>query len=311
MTGQLVDGAWTTQSEILASSDGRYRRQETSFRNWISSNPGARFKPEADRYRLYVSYACPWAHRTLIFRNLKGLDEAITVSVVNPVVGENGWEFTDSTGRYPDHANEQQFLHQIYTLADRDYCGRVSVPVLWDKKLKTIVSNESAEIIRMFNSAFNSLATNDTDYAPDQHLADIDAVNEQVYQKINNGVYKCGFASTQEAYEEAVGELFEALDTLEARLGDGGYLVGETQTEADWRLFTTLIRFDPVYVALFKCNLRRIADYPNLSSLMRRLYETGDVKDTVDFDQIKTHYYASLRAVNPSGIIPVGPAVAL
>ncbi|MES0810936.1 glutathione S-transferase family protein [Roseibium sp. SCPC15] len=293
----------------MASKDGRYHRQETDFRNWISHKPGAQFAPEAGRYHLYVSYACPWAHRTLIMRSLKGLENTISVSAVAPVVDQDGWEFSDAGGRYSDPLFGKRFLHEIYTQADPSYTGRVSVPVLWDKELNTIVSNESAEIIRMLNSEFSDFSSNDRDFAPADLLEEIDAVNELVYRKINNGVYRCGFAATQDAYEEAVTELFDALNTVEERLEKTGYLVGNCSTEADWRLFTTLIRFDLVYVSLFKCNLRRIADYPNLSNLCRRLLHTGKVAETVKFDQIKSHYWASLRALNPSGIVPIGPEV--
>lgn len=311
MAGRLIDGVWTREGDILASEDGHYHRQETDFRNWISPEPDAKFAPGVGRYHLFVSFACPWAHRTLIMRSLKGLEDAISVSAVNPIVKDDGWEFTDAKGAFPDHLSGKNYLHEIYTLADPTYTGRVSVPVLWDKKLNTIVSNESAEIARMLNSAFVGVAGNDVDFAPEDRLAEIDAVNDLVYQKINNGVYRCGFAGTQAAYEEAVGDLFSALDTVEARLDYGGYLVGGQLTEADWRLFTTLIRFDQVYVALFKCNIRRIADYPNLSALRKKLYEHANVADTVKFDQFKTHYWASLRGVNPSGIVPTGPEVVL
>jgi glutathionyl-hydroquinone reductase len=311
MAGRLIDGVWTREGDILASGDGHYHRQETDFRDWISQEPGAKFAPEVGRYHLFVSYACPWAHRTLIMRSLKGLEDTISVSAVNPIVNEDGWEFTGADGAFPDHLSGKNYLHEIYALADPNYTGRVSVPVLWDKKLNTIVSNESAEITRMLNSAFVGVAGNNADFAPKALLAEIDVVNDLVYQKINNGVYRCGFAGTQAAYEEAVGDLFSALDTVEARLDNSGYLVGGQLTEADLRLFTTLIRFDQVYVALFKCNIRRIVDYPNLSALRKKLYEHANVADTVKFDQIKTHYWASLRGVNPSGIVPVGPELVL
>lgn len=240
-------------------------------------------------------------------RGLKGLEEAISISAVDPVVKEDGWAFTATDGAFPDHLSGKRYLHEIYTLAEATYTGRVSVPVLWDKRHKTIVSNESAEIARMLNSAFVGITGNDIDLAPEALLEEIDAVNDLVYNKINNGVYRCGFAGTQAAYDEAVADLFCALDTLEARLDNGDYLVGGQLTEADWRLFTTLIRFDQVYVALFKCNIRRIADYPNLSALRKKLYHHANVADTVKFDQIKTHYWANLRGVNPSGIVPAGP----
>ncbi|WP_085899453.1 glutathione S-transferase family protein [Kiloniella majae] len=323
MPGKLINGVWTRESEIKVSKDGKYHREETSFRNWISSDAGinedvainekgqsqrdAKFAPEVGRYHLYVSYACPWAHRTLIMRSLKGLEDAISVSTVNPILKDDGWEFTDQEGGFSDHLSDKSFLHEIYTLADPNYTGRVSVPVLWDKKLKTIVSNESAEIMRMLNTAFVGVAGNDINFVPDELLSEIDAVNDLVYQKINNGVYRCGFAGTQAAYEDAVNELFDTLDILEKRLIGLDYLVGNQLTEADLRLFTTLVRFDPVYVALFKCNIRRIADYPNLSGLLKRVYEHGNIAQTVKLDQIKTHYWGSLRGLNPSGIIPVGP----
>lgn len=309
MGGRLIDGVWTREGDIKASKDGKYHREETSFRDWISSEQEAKFAPEIGRYHLYVSYACPWAHRTLIMRSLKGLENAISVSTVEPILGDDGWTFSDQEGDYPDHLFAKSFLHQIYTQADPNYTGRVSVPVLWDTKLNTIVSNESAEIMRMLNSAFVGVAGNDLDFAPNDLLVEIDEVNDLVYQKVNNGVYRCGFAGTQAAYEDAVGELFDALDLLEGRLENQDYLVGNRLTEADLRLFTTLLRFDHVYVGLFKCNIRRIADYPNLSRLRRAILAQDRIKDTVKLDQIKTHYWGSLRGLNPSGIIPVGPAL--
>ena len=311
MAGKLINGIWTREGDIMASEDGHYHRQETDFRYLISPEPGSRFTSEVGRYHLYICYACPWAHRTLIMRSLKGLEDVISVSAVHPIVNEDGWEFTNAEAAFPDHVSGKKYLHQIYTMADSAYTGRVSVPVLWDKKLNTIVSNESAEIMRMFNSAFVSRAGNDIDFSPEALLSEIDEVNDFVYKNINNGVYRCGFAGTQAAYEDAVTDLFSALDTVESRLENIGYLVGGQLTEADWRLFTTLIRFDQVYVALFKCNIRRIADYPNLSAFRKKLYEYGNVADTVKFDQIKTHYWGSLRGVNPSGIIPSGPDILL
>ncbi|KKJ78760.1 glutathionyl-hydroquinone reductase YqjG [Kiloniella litopenaei] len=333
MPGKLINGIWTREEDIKASEDGQYRREETSFRHWIlpKGNGGERgtdeantkFIPEAGRYHLYVSDACPWAHRTLVMRSLKGLEDAISVSTVSPILKDDGWEFTDNTpdntpvnapdfgGEYPDHLFGKSFLREIYTAADPTYTGRVSVPVLWDKKLKTIVSNESAEIMRMLNSAFVGVAGNDTNFVPDDLRDEIDAVNDLVYQKINNGVYRCGFAGSQAAYEDAVGGLFDTLDVLETRLDGVEYLVGNQLTEADLRLFTTLIRFDAVYYSLFKCNLRRIADYPNLSALVRRIYGHGSVAQTVKLDQIKIHYWVSLRQLNPTGIVPVGPEAVL
>ncbi len=307
MAGKLINGVWTREGEIKVSKDGKYHREETSFRNWISTESNAPFSPEPGRYHLYVSYACPWAHRTLIMRSLKGLEDAISVSVVHPILKDDGWEFTDREGGFPDHLSGKSFLHEIYSLADPNYTGRVSVPVLWDKKLKTIVSNESAEIMRMLNTVFVGVAGNDIDFAPDELRDEIDAVNDLVYQKINNGVYRCGFAGTQAAYEEAVNELFDTLDLLENRLNGQEYLVGNRLTEADLRLFTTLVRFDAVYVALFKCNIRRISDYLNLSALRQRIYTQGNIAETVKLHQIKTHYWGSLRGLNPSGILPVGP----
>ena len=340
MPGKLINGIWTREEDIKASEDGQYRREETSFRHWIvpksvdrdgtsaadgngTNEQNIKFRPEAGRYHLYVSDACPWAHRTLVMRSLKGLEDAISVSTVNPVLQDDGWEFTDVSeevsgdiagdieGGYPDHLFGKSFLREIYTAADPTYTGRVSVPVLWDKKLNTIVSNESAEIIRMLNSAFVGVAGNDTNFVPDELRAKIDDVNDLVYQKINNGVYRCGFAGTQAAYEDAVNGLFDALDVLETRLDGVEYLVGNQLTEADLRLFTTLIRFDAVYFSLFKCNLRRIADYPNLSALVKRIYEQGSVAQTVKLDQIKIHYWGSLRQLNPTGIVPVGPEAVL
>ncbi|WP_417454638.1 glutathione S-transferase family protein [Kiloniella sp.] len=340
MPGKLINGIWTREEDIKASEDGQYRREETSFRHWIvpesvgrdetsaadgngTNEQNIKFTPEADRYHLYVSDACPWAHRTLVMRSLKGLEGAISVSTVSPILKDDGWEFTnvvgdisgDVTGNieggYPDHLCGESFLREIYTAADPTYTGRVSVPVLWDKKLNTIVSNESAEIIRMLNSAFVGVAGNNTNFVPDDLRDEIDDVNDLVYQKINNGVYRCGFAGTQAAYEDAVSGLFDALDVLERRLDGVEYLVGNQLTEADLRLFTTLIRFDAVYFSLFKCNLRRIADYPNLSALVKRIYEQGSVAQTVKLDQIKIHYWGSLRQLNPTGIVPVGPEAVL
>ncbi|MEP4038516.1 glutathione S-transferase family protein [Pseudophaeobacter sp.] len=306
MAGKLIDGIWTREGDVPKTTDGRFQRQESAFRNWISTEPDAKFAPETGRYHLYICYACPWAHRTLIMRSLKGLEEAVSVSAVSPLVQDEGWEFADD---FPDHLMGKRRLHEIYTAADPSYSRRVSVPVLWDKKLGTIVSNESAEIMRILNSAFVGIAGNDRDFAPDELLAEIDAVNDLTYRKVNNGVYRCGFAGTQAAYDEAVGELFDALDQIEARLEGRAYLVGDQITEADWRLFTTLIRFDHVYASLFKCNIRKISDYPNLSALRARLFAIDGIGDTVKFDQIKSHYWTSLRNLNPSGIVPAGPEI--
>ena len=280
--GLLVDGKWHDQWYDTKSTGGRFVRKDSAFRNWITADGAAGptgeagFKAEAGRYHLYVSLACPWAHRTLIFRALKGLEDMISVSVVNPYMAENGWTFEPADGVIADPQFGADYLYQIYTEADPTYSGRVTVPVLWDKKTGTIVSNESAEIIRMFNSAFDGIGATPGDYYPDAEREEINAINERVYDTVNNGVYKSGFATTQEAYEEALYPLFESLDWLEARLAKSRYLVKSGLTEADWRLFTTLVRFDPVYVGHFKCNIRRIADYPNLSNYVRDpLSDTG------------------------------------
>jgi putative glutathione S-transferase len=267
------------------------------------------FKAEPGRYHLYVSLACPWAHRTLIFRTLKKLEDVISVSVVHHYMGKDGWTFLAEDGATGDTLYGFDFLHQIYTKADPGYTGRVTVPVLWDKQDQTIVSNESSEIIRMLNSAFNRWGDASLDFYPRELRNGIDEVNALVYPSINNGVYRAGFATTQEAYEEAFRDLFAALDALEERLSRQRYLVCNRVTEADWRLFTTLVRFDPVYVRHVKCNLRRIADYPNLSNYMRDLYQTRGVAETVDLHHIKAHYYGSHKTINPTGIVPVGPEI--
>ncbi|AFY69279.1 Glutathione transferase [Thalassoporum mexicanum PCC 7367] len=305
--GLLVEGVWRDQWYDTSKTGGKFVRQSSSFRNQITADGSGGFKAEADRYHLYVSLACPWAHRTLIFRKLKGLTDLISVSVVNPLMLEHGWTFDPAPGVIADSVNGASYLHQVYTKAQPDYTGRVTVPVLWDKETSTIVNNESAEIIRLFNREFAAFSSNDLDFCPDDLVAEIDEINEFVYDNINNGVYKCGFATTQAAYAEAFASLFDALDKLEARLSKQRYLVGDRLTEADWRLFTTLVRFDPVYVGHFKCNKQRIADYPNLSNYLRELYQYGDVAETVNLDHIKQHYYASHKTINPTGIIPIGP----
>ncbi len=309
--GRLIDGRWVSDEAALASKDGRYRRAETTFRDWIKADGSTAFRPEVGRYHLYVSYACPWAHRTLIFRTLKGLESAISVSVVDPFMGSDGWWFSGDEGAGPDHLHGARYLHEVYTAALPDYTGRVSVPVLWDKETSTIVSNESAEIIRMLNTEFVGIAGNDLDFSPPDLRLEIDSVNDLVYRSINNGVYRAGFAGTQEAYEEAVGELFGTLDQLEDRLHQQRYVTGSSVTEADWRLFTTLVRFDAVYVTLFKCNQRRVADYPALSGYLHELYQWPGLAETVRFDHIKPHYFKSLTKINPLGIIPVGPTLSL
>ena len=319
--GLLVDGAWADKWYDTSSTGGRFQRTVTRFRNWVTSVGAAGpsgeggFAAQAGRYHLYVSYACPWAHRTLIFRKLKKLEDVISVSVVDPHMGEEGWVFADhaaipSPGATRDEVLGKQRLYEVYLAADPHYSGRVTVPVLWDKERGTIVNNESAEIIRMFNSAFDALTPDRHDYYPPALREEIDALNARVYDRVNNGVYKAGFATAQDAYEEAVTALFAMLDELEARLSGQPYLMGDTLTEADWRLFTTLIRFDPVYVGHFKCNIRRIADYPNLTRYLRALYHVEGVKETVNLTHIKRHYYESHKTINPTGIVPVGPELA-
>jgi putative glutathione S-transferase len=305
--GLLVNGEWKDQWYDTDSTGGKFEREDAAFRNHIEAAPGARFPAEAGRYHLYVSLACPWAHRTLIMRTLKGLEGMIGVTVVDKLMLENGWELTDDTGP----VDGIRYLHQLYTAAKPDYTGRVTVPALWDAQTGTIVSNESSEIIRMFNSAFDQLGANPGDYYPASLRAEIDAINELVYHNVNNGVYKAGFATTQEAYTEAVTNLFNTLDELENRLSRSRYLLGGVITEADWRLFTTLIRFDAVYVGHFKTNLKRVADYPNLNGYLRELYQVPGVGDTVNFEHIKGHYYGSHKNINPSGIIPLGPELDL
>jgi putative glutathione S-transferase len=317
--GLLVNGEWQDKW-YDTSKDGRFKRQASAFRNWVTVDGSAGlsgeggFKAETGRYHLYVSLACPWAHRTLIFRQLKGLAEHISLSVVHPHMLENGWHFGDDFDALDglplgDSLFASDFMHQIYTRAMPDYSGRVTVPVLWDKQRNTIVSNESSEIIRMFNSAFNDLTGNPVDFYPEPLRQEIDELNERIYHSVNNGVYKAGFATSQAAYEEGVKPLFETLDWLEQRLQQGGpYLLGEQQTEVDWRLFTTLYRFDPVYVGHFKCNLKRIADYPALSAYLQRLTAEPGVADTCHLGHIKAHYYYSHTSINPYRIVPLGPS---
>ncbi|WP_315729003.1 MULTISPECIES: glutathione S-transferase family protein [unclassified Bradyrhizobium] len=311
--GLLVDGQWHDVWYDTGATGGRFVRKDSIFRNFITADGSAGptgaggFKAEAGRYHLYVSLACPWAHRTLIMRALKGLNELISVSVVNWLMAEQGWTFADGPGVVQDSINHAQFLHQVYTAADPHYSGRVTVPVLWDKQRRTIVNNESAEIIRMLNSAFDGLGATPGDYYPQALRGEIDAINARIYDTLNNGVYKCGFATTQGAYDEAIAPLFATLDWLEDRLSTRRFLLGDRLTEADIRLFTTLIRFDAVYVGHFKCNLRRIADYPHLSAYTRDLYQWPGIADTVNFEHIKRHYYESHRSINPTGIVPAGP----
>jgi len=305
--GLLQNGQWVDQWYDTDASDGEFVRKASGFRSWVTADGAAGptgqggFKAEKGRYHLYVSLACPWAHRTLIFRALKELDDYIDVTVVKPTMLENGWEMTDSL-------NGLELLYQLYLKADPSYEGRVTVPVLWDKQTETIVSNESSEIIRMFNEAFNHLTGNEDDYYPESLHDQIDELNDRVYDNINNGVYRAGFATSQTAYEEAFHSLFEALDWVENILSRQRFLLGAQVTEADWRLFTTLIRFDAVYVGHFKCNLRQLTQYPALSAYVRDLYQTSGIAETVDFHHIKTHYYASHLTINPTGVIPLGPS---
>lgn len=308
--GLLVKGVWHDDWYDTKSTGGAFVRQDAQFRDWVSPQPGARFPAEAGRYHLYVSLACPWASRTLILRKLKGLEEAISLSIVDPLMGKEGWVFSDGPGCIPDTVNGFAHLRQVYTLAKADYTGRVTVPVLWDKRSRTIVNNESAEIVRMLNGAFDAFATRSLpDQYPQALRPQIDAINARVYDAVNNGVYKAGFATRQDKYEAAVIALFAALDELEALLARQRFLAGSRFTEADWRLFTTLVRFDPVYHGHFKCNLRRLADYPNLWGYTRDLYQTQDVALTVDLAHIKRHYYGSHVTINPTGIVPLGPVV--
>jgi len=313
--GLLQDGQWVDQWYDTKSSGGRFVCKDSAFRNWVTDDgaPGPSgdggFKAEIGRYHLYVSLACPWAHRTLIFRAWKGLESMIDVSVVHWFMGKDGWTFAPGDGTTPDHLHGSEFLHQVYTKADPAYSGRVTVPVLWDKAQGTIVSNESAEIIRMMNSAFDGVGAAPGDYYPEPLRAEIDSLNARIYDTVNNGVYKAGFATTQEAYEEALVPLFDTLDWLEDHLSGQRYLMGDALTEADWRLFTTLVRFDPVYVGHFKCNLRRIADYPNLFGYVRYLYQHPGVAGTVDLPYIKKHYYGSHTSVNPTRVVPMGPVI--
>lgn len=310
--GRLIEGVWSDEWYDTKSSGGRFVRKDSSFREHVRADGSTPFAPEAGRYHLYVSLACPWAHRTLILRRLKGLEAAISLSVVDPFMGKNGWEFGESPGCIPDPIHGAEFLHQVYTQADPKYTGRVTVPVLWDRERATIVNNESSDILRMFNAEFAAIAEHpEPDYYPEALRAAIEEANALVYPNVNNGVYRCGFATTQEAYEEAFAELFGTLDALEERLGRQRYLVGDAITEADWRLFTTLVRFDAVYVGHFKCNLRRIADMPNLHGYLRELYQVPGVAETVDMTHIKRHYYESHGTINPTGVVPVGPALEL
>ena len=307
--GLLVDGKWVDQWYDTKTTGGAFKRTVAQFRSAVMADGSTPHAPESGRYHLYVSYACPWAHRTLIYRALKGLEDHITVSVVSPYMRSEGWTFDqDFPGVVADPLHGATRMHQVYTAADSAYTGRVTVPVLWDKKLNTIVSNESAEIIRMFDTEFDAITGGDFPVlAPSALMPQIDSVNERVYHEVNNGVYKAGFATSQDVYEQEVTKLFKALDWLEGILAGQRYLVGDQITEADWRLFTTLVRFDPVYVGHFKCNLKRIYDYPNLWNYMLELAQVPGVMATTHVDHIKTHYYGSHDTINPTFVVPMGP----
>ena len=313
--GLLVDGQWVDQWYDTKKTGGRFVRTQTQFRNWITADCSAGptgqagYKAEANRYHLYVSLACPWASRTLMIRTLKGLEDMISISVVHPLMLEHGWTFEEGEGVIGDPIFQARYLHEVYTAVKPDYTGRVTVPVLFDKKTKTIVNNESSEIIRMLNTAFDGLGAKSGNYVPDQWLEEIDVVNDFVYHRINNGVYKAGFATKQEVYEEEVTTLFAALDQMEERLAGQDYLVGNRLTEADIRLFTTLVRFDAVYFGHFKCNLKPLTAYPNLWAYTKRIYQLPGMAQTVNFDHIKRHYYGSHKTINPTGVIPMGPTL--
>jgi putative glutathione S-transferase len=312
--GLLINGVWQEQ-EPAPTKDGQFERRDSAFRNWITPDgrPGPTgqdgFRAMAGRYHLYVSLACPWAHRTLIIRALKGLEEVIPVSVTHWLMAEHGWTFAAGEGVIPDPLYTSRYLYELYARADDEYSGRATVPILWDQHTQTIVNNESADILRMLGSAFDQIGAKPGDYYPQPLREEIDAVNQRVYDTLNNGVYKAGFATTQAAYEAAVEPLFETLDWLEDRLSQSRFLCGETVTEADIRLFTTLVRFDVVYFGHFKCNIQRIVDYKHLWAYTRDVFQLPGVAETVDFGHIKRHYYMSHRRINPTGIVPLGPAL--
>ena len=305
--GLLIEGQWRDNWYETSNTGGTFKRESAHFRNEISKEKNAPFPAEKGRYHLYVSLACPWAHRTIIFRKLKKLEDYISLSIVHPHMLERGWEFKKEMGATGDTLYGLHYLYELYCKVDNQYTGRVTVPVLWDKKEQTIVSNESAEIIRQFNQVFNHLTGDKQDFYPVHLAAEIDALNDKIYNKVNNGVYKCGFATTQEAYEEAYYELFSLLDELDSHLSQHEYLVGGQLTEADWRFFTTLIRFDAVYYGHFKTNQQRIIDYPHLQPYLAKLYQYPGISETVNFLHIKQHYYYSHKTINPTQIVPVGP----
>ncbi|ODR81184.1 glutathione-dependent reductase [Haladaptatus sp. W1] len=304
----LVDGEWRTDAYESTNEEGEFERQTTSFREWVEDDPESEFPAESGRYHLYISYACPWAHRTLLVRSLKGLEDHISVSVVDPHRQNDGWEFSpDRPGCTADNANGAEYLREVYVKADPEFTGRVTVPVLWDEERETVVNNESAEIMRMFDTAFDDIADRDVTLYPETYREEVDETIEAIYDPINNGVYRAGFAETQTAYEAAVSDLFDALDRWEEVLADRRYLCGPELTEADLCLFTTLVRFDAVYATHFKCNVHRITDYPNLWNYLKELAQLPDVAETVRMDHIKEHYYRSHADINPTGIVPVGP----
>ncbi|MEL7078315.1 MAG: glutathione S-transferase family protein [Cyanobacteria bacterium J06582_2] len=307
-TGMMIEGKWTNE-EYEQDKKGRFQRNPTTFRDRVTADDASNFPAVANRYHLYVSYACPWAHRTLIMRTLKGLTEAISISAVDPYMGKNGWKFSDFPGSIPDKVNHTQYLREVYAIADSNYTGRVTVPILWDKETSTIVNNESREIIRIFDTEFEAITQNEIDLYPQELQSKIDKAIDDIYSPINNGVYKAGFAQSQSAYEEAVKELFAALDFWEDVLAQQEYLCGDRLTEADICMFTTLFRFDAVYYVHFKCNLRHIWDYPNLWDYLKRIYHYPGVKDTCNLEHIKLHYYQSHPHINPSGIVPQGPLI--
>lgn len=313
--GLLVNGQWQDKWYDTKHSDGAFERESAQLRNWVTANGSTGptgeggFKAESGRYHLYVSLACPWAHRTLIFRKLKKLEDHISISIVSPDMLDQGWSFNQGEGSSGDDLFGYEFMHQVYTRHKLDYSGRVTVPILWDKQKNCIVSNESSEIIRMFNSAFNEITGDDQDFYPEHLHDDIATMNALVYDNINNGVYRCGFATSQQAYEQAYTSLFDALDQIENRLSQQLYLAGDELTEADWRLFTTLIRFDSVYHGHFKCNRQRLEDFPALSNYLRALYQCSGVADTVNFQHIKRHYYFSHIMINPTQVVPAGPDI--
>jgi glutathionyl-hydroquinone reductase len=307
--GLLVDGVWCTEWYDTKKTGGRFMREAAKFRDRVTADGSSGYRAQPGRYHLYVSLACPWASRTVIFRKLKRLEDVISLSIVDPHMGDEGWVFTDTPGAIPDTVNGFTRLHQVYTAAKPDFTGRVTVPVLWDKQRRTIVNNESSEIIRMLNSEFDAFADASVDFYPADLREEVDRVNARIYDDVNNGVYKAGFATSQEAYEEAWHALFEELDALEGRLSRQRYLCGDRVTEADWRLFTTLVRFDAVYYSHFKCNRQRLVDYPNLWGYTRDLYQVPGVAETVSLEHIKQHYYWSQVSVNPTRIVPLGPTI--